>query len=679
VNFEKPDQLFEFVRDATRDAESMRTQLAQRQGLDGCYYEGIQWLTQSHFIHNRSSVSRLGIDLNPNSNKIRAVSNKTTMLTQKSAASTHPMSIEVSIEPSELNAGVEAHQVASAHEKMANAMLDQAGYLGAAQRANFRRCVFGVWGVGLAREVGPMGVRLCAFDFDPTCLVLESSCQKPDLHEHPYVQYTDTWPLDRIRRVFGVDIKPEDAATIEQLEPSKVEISYLSNLRLFSRYAKNSKAKAARVHQLHVRGDDYRFDKWYVVIEKSPDEMVWVNEDDIESPFGGMGLPFTLMHGYQRADTMWSWGEPAQIKDEQDKANLIETQNQRIIRRYAGPDRLLLDRRGFGTNTTDEDIRKQITNDGGHVIYRGSDRAINIAPPQPFPAVPPPAWLMDAVDRYGITMRDKTHKAAGNFGQMQTHIADRTVERTLDEADQVASVRVAADVAAHEYLVGVLHATQIGLVQKKNMPSIVALRKAGFDEQDFAVIFQDSAIDPSVSLKIASGSFRQRSHASRKMDLDGAAKLQMIDGEYYRNAMANDLELPLSDQDKQMGEQIRKAVVTLINTGQFMPRPMGRWSGQMLEALVGAQFDPKVKDNMAALQAIGAAIQSQYQMQYQEKLMANPELQIQAQQAAAAQAEPQEAEEPAEQVQPPQTVADLLGMISSGGASDAGSQTAAVA
>ena len=676
MNFDKPENLFDFTREALNSSEAMRTQLCRRMGIDGCYYEGIQWLTQSTDIHSRTSVSRLPVDFRPDSSRLRATANRTTMLTQKSAASTHPMRIDMSVDPPEHNAGEEARQMAASHELLANAAVGASGYLSAAQRANFRRCIFGTWGIGLARELTPRGEYICAFDFDPTCLVLEPSCQKIELHEHPYVMYSDTWSLDRIKRVFGIEIRPEEAQTVEQLEPMKVEMSWLSNMRLFSKYARMSRAKAARVHQLHVRGDDQRFDRWYVVVEVSKTAMNWVNEDDQESPFGGTGLPFTLLAAYPRADTMWAWGEPAQIKDEQDKANLVETQHQRIIQKHAGPGVWLADRRAFGQNATDEDIDKQFTNQVGGVIkYTGRDRVMNIAPPQMVPAPPVPQFLMDAIDRYGIQMRDKTHKAAGNFGQMQTHIADRTVERTLDEADQVASVRVAGDVKAHEYLIGVLHATQIGLIQKKNMPSIAMVRKEGFDAMDFASIMQSNPINPDITVRVAEGSFRQRSHTSRKQDLFDAAKLQMVTPEQFRSTMADTLEMPLSDQDKQIAEQIRKEVLAVIYGQPSVPKPMGEWGQKLISALILAQFDARVKDDPAALQRIQQRIQLQYQVMQQEMLMANPELQAKVQ--AASQPDAEEAGEPQES-DPNQavSVADVLDALSGSGAASVGGQTA---
>jgi len=662
--FNNDRELFGFISDNQRNAEPTRAQLAQNMAVYGCYFEGLQWLNQFSTVHNRSGVSRLPVDYRPDARKMRVVENDTTMYTQKSIASTHPEQIVLQVEPPELDTSVEAIHRSRIHEVAINAMVQSSNYITAARRANHCRGVFGVWGLVGTIERAPSGMYLCTNDFDPSCLALEPSCQKLHLHQHPFVHYIDTWTIDRIMRVFGHRVDPERARTVEQLEPLKIEMNGLSNNKLFTRYANQSKAKAARIHQIHVRGPEYRYDKWFVVIEESPNEFKHVNADNIDTPFGGMGLPMILLHGYQRADTMWSWGEPAQLKDAQDRKNLLATQKARIEQRYAGPDRFLVDTRAFA-NGSDEEIDRQFSNQiNGIVKYKGSERGRNVNPPQPIPALPPPQFLSESLQQYSIEMRDKTHKAPGNFGIEKSHVPFQTTERVLDEADQVSSARIIEDVSAHEYLISVLHGTQIKLLKAENPPTASVLLKAGFQPMDFAALANADPVDHGVVITVEQASIRARSKASRKNDLFAAANAQMIDADQFQAGMA-DLEMPLSSSDKQMTDQIRRTVLKIIYGMEWPGRMMGKWNKKLIEALVEAQFDPRVVDNEEALQRIGAAIQSQYQMMYQEQIMSNPELAMQASQGRA-QAAPEQA--PAQE-QPMDVVSVLDNLTAAGSAS----------
>ena len=662
--FKSDTELFGFITDSQKNSEPSRTQLAQNFAVHGCYFEGLQWLNQFTTVHNRSGLTRAPVDYRPDSAKLRVVENRTTMLTQKSIASTHPEQIILQVEPPELDTSIEAMHKSRVHEVALNAEVQWAKYINAARRANHCRGVFGVWGLLLTIENTPSGMYICVNDFDPTCLSLEPSCQRLQLHEHPYVHYSDTWTLDRIERAFKVKLNPDDARTVEQLEALKVEMCGLSNNKLFTRYATQSKAKAARVHQIHVRGQEYRFDKWYVAIEKGPNDFIHVNADNIDTPFGGVGLPMVLLHGYQRADSMWSWGEPAQLKDAQDRKNLLGTQKARIEQKYAGPDRFLVDERAFGQGSH-EDIAKKFTNQiNGLIMYKGSERGRNVNPPQLIPSVPIPQFLAESLAMYDIEMRDKTHKAEGNFGGTKSHVPDSTQQRVLDEADQVASARIVEDVSAHEFLVGVLHGTVIKHLQAENQPTAMMLSKAGFQPQDFAILAGSDPSDPGVVITVEQASIRARSKASKKQDLFSAAQAGMIDAEQFQAGMA-DLELPLSSADKQMTDQIRRSILDIIYGAEWPGQPMGKWNRKFIDSLIEAQFDPRVRLDPSALQRIVSAIQSQYQMMYQEQIMSNPELAMQAQQ----QQQPQpgaEAEQPAESGAPV-SVADVLDSLTAAG------------
>lgn len=673
------NEIFEFIESGEQAAAPMRAQLAQRFGIDGCYVEGVQWIREQRGYGLDSHLGRLPVDYVPTSPKIRATANEVTRLTQKAAASTHPRAIYMDVRPPERDCGPDAAFRAGVHETLTNAAVDSSGYLRTAQMANWRRCVFGTWGMGLSLEsAGEYGQRLCTFDFDPTCLITDPYVQKIDLKDHPWVIYNDTWTRDRLLAAFPhleALLKPEQMHTVEQLEPQKMELSRLSENRLFSRYARYSKSKAARIYQVHVR-DGYRFDKWYVVVEITKGKKELVNEDDDACPFGGeSGLPLAILHGYLRADTMWSWGEPAQLKEDQDKANLVETQNQRILKNYAHQ-KIRFDKRAYGRDLNPDDIQRLWDNKvGGLIPYEGSDRVRNYAPPEVMSMPPPPPFLMESLDRIADKMREKTHKSPGMFGVEKSHVPNSTSQQVREDADQVASMRVHMDVNAHEYLVGVLHGTTLKMAQSRNPHTLALLRQERFDAQDFAVVADTDWRNPGVVMTIQESTVRNISRQQKLANLDRAAERQMIGPDEYKQAMADDL--PLTDADRDMVQQLRKSVLEIVYGGQWQPRPLGRWTQMFIDEAIKAQMSPATKRDPSALQRLGIAIQSQQAVWAQEQVASNPELQATlAQGGGTPNAEQaQQGPQPGDSV----SVADLIGALSSGGGSGASASVPAAA
>lgn len=697
MEFKRSKQVFDFVRDAERGAEMIRQQLATRMGIDGCYYEGIQWLNQGYrFGYNRSGTSRMNVDWNPESRRLRAVDNRVTFLTQKSAASTHPQEIYMDAVPPDRDTGTDALFRVRVHETVVNTAIEDAGLLPVMQDANARRCIFGTHGIGLAIEDDTRvingqpvpGRRICAFDFDSSNLVTDPHCQRHQLALHPWVIYTDVWTLDRVKAVLGIEIPESEASTVEQLEPTKMDLNAISNNRLFTRYARFAKTKAVRIYQVHYKSYGYRFDQMYVTIETKDKKQHLVTpgmkfdastgpsdrEGDeaidtgaTQSPFGGCGMPLILLHGYFRADTMWSWGEPAQIKDVQDKANLVETNQQRIIQACANP-RYLVDRRWFKGRPNDDDINKVWTNQvGGLVVGDGGDRQQNVAPPQVLPPVMPPAFLMEAMNIYGDQMRDRIHKAPGNFGQTPTHVPFKTTERVLDDADQVSSVRIGRDVMEIERLVADLHSTTLKLIKEQNPPTLASLVRVGCDAQDFSVLVQEDWLYPNIKLKVRASSMRNQSATAKKQNLDAAASMQMIEPDQYQQALADSgMDMPLTEEWRQMQDKCRRIALNVLMGEPFQPRPMGRWNNLLINELIRAQMDRRAQLDPSALPRLVSTINAQYDMAAQEQLMANPELRMKMAQAQQPQAE-QGAEQAGPQPGQSVSVADLIGSLSQGG------------
>lgn len=675
-------QVFELLDSTASASEPMRTQLTERFGNDGCYYEAIQWLKQGFRPLRNPNDERgpLRTDYNPDSRKLRAIDNDVTRLTQKSIASTEPDQIYMDVQPSERNCSPDAAYRASVHENFVNALIDDSGFLTAAQVANERRCIFGVWGIVLGLETTEQGRYICTTDFDPSCLILDPFVQKRNLHEHSVVIYQDTWLIDRIEKAFGEKLDPEKCKTVEQLESQRIELAEISQRKMFSKYVRFSRSKAAKVSQIHVR-DGRRFGQWFVVIEDGYNDKRMVNEDDDRTPFGGVGMPFTLLHGYPRADTMWSWGEPAQLKDDQDQKNLLKTLDNRILQNYAHS-RPVIDRRFFGAHSAnDDDAIKQMTNQVGRpLIGSGSDRVRNIQPPFYLQAPPPPQFVVDHLDRHTAAMVSKTHKAPGNFGLSQTHTPFSTTQRVLDDADQVTSVRIRRDLKSYNYITQVLHATGIRLAQEKDPELAALMRREEFEPQDIAVVLQTDPTYPDVVMTVQESTVRHQSHASRKADLDQAAERGMVTAEQYQSIMADTLQIPLDDADRQMVDQARKAANRVIMGEEWVPIPLGQWNKVFIDTFTRAQMDARVRADNAARARLAAAIQGQYSMQYQERLLANPELAAQVGAASQGGETPEsETEDPGVEADQAVNVADVLDALSRGGGSSVGAQPASAA
>ena len=640
MRFTKEKELFSFMEDAGKAADPNRDALAQRMGFDGCYYEAYHWITGNGGPSPaRGTITRLPVDYRPDSRDLRAISNDTSWLTQKRAAATNPRQMYMDVMPAEGDVSTDAHYRAGVHQRAINIEIDESRYIGPARTGNFRRCVFGTWGIGLCLERGADGSYLRSFDFDPSNLILDPNVQKLDLHDHQWVCYTDVWTVDRVNRTFAEQLgpkralKPEDCLTFEQLEPSRVDLNRLSGGRLFSKWGTYASTRGVRVHQLHVRDNPHRFGYWYILLETGrAKERIWINEDDgDECPFGGAGLPFVLLHGYQRADTMWSWGEPAQVRDDQNAKNLVRTLEARILQNYGAP-KWLIDKRAFGNRPSDDDISKQITNQvGGIISYTLSDRVQNVQPPQVSPMPAPPQFLQNMLAGYTDAMRTKTHTAPGNVGETPTHVPFRTTERVLEDAGQVASARVTGDVEAHTYLVGVMHATYLRLVQHRDPAALALFARSNFDAMDFGVMASADWTRPAVTMRVEEGSIRQASISLRKQYLDTAAQTGMIDKEDYQRAMATMVEMPLTEEYRQMTTEAQKAALAVLHGEDWVPRHLGRYSDLFIDQFVRAQMSPKAKADPATLARLDAAIRAQYALILQDQMAMNPELAMKAQ------------------------------------------------
>jgi hypothetical protein len=541
--------------------------------------------------------------------------------------------------------------------------------------------VGGTWGLGLAIESGQRAVRgeimpdkrVRAFEFNTSCLVLDPGNQAIDLEDHEEVCYTDVWTADALEATFGVTLDRDKLSTIEQLEPIGEKLSTLSDRRIFSKHARYSQTKGARFYQLHCKDETGTFGKWYLVIETDKDNRKIINEDDVGTPFGGMGMPFTILHGHLRGDSMWSWGEASQISDEQKKLNSFESIFMRICQKYSGF-QWIADRRFFGDKQGKDDIaRNELTNQiGGIVLGNAQGRNSGIQFPQLVTPPAPPAFLQQMMDRYPLEARQKLHTSEGSYGKVPTHVPTDNFQRAMDAADQVADVRGQNDLRSYKYITGVLHGTALKLAQQKTPGVLATLTLAEFDEQDFAVVATADPVHPRVQIDLRPGTVHKRSYQARKQDLDFALQNQAISGAQYTRALGDSLDSPLTDDMRQMLMEARKWALNIVAGEQWDPTiQLGEWSEVFLNEFIRAQFDRSAKMDPMARQRLGMAIQAIKGQQAQDALMADPALQAKMA-TDAAQAEAQATAEPTNENA---SVADVLDSLTGGGPADAGRET----
>lgn len=665
MNFSKPSEVIEYAGELREAASNQRMELAYRSGIDMCYAEGVQWIQSGRALANgKPGWGRDNTNVTPDSTSLRVVDNQTSFFVQKVAAGTHANSIMVDGYPASMDSGVDGAFQARVAEEAVNIEIDRSCLLAACQTANYCRAVTGQWGIALSARMRSRSVAggevepdwdVRAFDFDPTDLILDPYERNRDLEKHECVVYESVWTYKKLKETFGdrIKIDENDMQTVESICPVKCELNKLSAGRIYSWMAQYSKTKAAVVQQVHVRDASGRFPTMFVMVDIPKGDKQVVNFDDPRSPFAGSGMPFQLIYGHRRTDVLWGMGDVSMMRSDQDKINLGETLFWRIIQKYAHG-RYFVDKRFFGTNPNNEEIARHFTNAVGKPIVGDlSDKSRGIAYPQADIAQPPPPFLRETIERYADNMRKKSHKSEGNFGEVKTHVGNEQFSRAQDDAAEVRDVRIKEDTQAVERLIGVLYSTTVRSIKEGNPTTLAALTSKGIKQDKLAALLVQDENNPSVTIKVAEASFRNRSHRQKKIDLDNAAVNQMIDPIDYRLALARDQQAPIAAQDQTMADEAMKAARMCLVGVPWQPRPMGMYSRVFLDEFRNATFDERATANPQIMGILMQAIAQQQEVDVQAQMRADPALRAQKEQAQM-QMEMQ-AQQAAQQAQPEQT------------------------
>lgn len=663
MNLSNRTEVEQFVRDSATQDSTRRMEVARMSALHTGYFLGHQWTTDGGIGFTTSTSGRLYTSFSPDSRHLRVQDNQLTMRAIASAAATHPGNFEALVAPPDRDCGVVATVHAQTLEDTLGAAMRASGYVDAARRANFMRCIDGCAGVGLAVKVQSRPLRgggidgdyrdctVTAFPFHPMRLILDPANTSRNLNLHDFVVYQDVWTIKKLRRYFpGVKFDEDEMRTVAQLAHNEIQLWNSTRLPAWQQYAMNSNTKAAIVYQVHVKDDTGdRFGRMYACIDGAnrEKEMTVVNMDDPTTPFGGNGLGLTLVQGHDRPESAFGIGDVAMMREDQDRINLLATATHRIIQKYAGY-QIWLDRRWMGKQISDEDARNQFHNTvAGIVIGNPTSNDRSISPPQMVQTPPPQPFLGEMIGTYSQAMSAKsfTPDQARGFG-IKTHVPDAAYERLLAEGGRVHDTRVRDDVAAHEQLLTALLGTTIRHVHETSPSTIAMLQREGFDEQDLAVLMAADPSDPG-KVTIPEGSIRQRSNFEKREALSAAVEAQAIAPEEYRKGLAG-LDMAVSDDDRFWLLEAGKATERVILGEEWQPLPLGNKSAWIIADFEKALMDRRVRDDPEARDRLVRALVVQKQAVAEEQMLA------QGPQPGAMPAEPAPAQ--------PSTIGEMLDM-----------------
>jgi hypothetical protein len=629
LTFKSDKEVHEFVMSARRDAEGERSETLAYVSKCRCYMLGLQWIGH-HSGPAGGGYSRLvrwATDWVGRSGQIRATINRTTRHTIQVAAATNPARLDVDGLTTDRATGAGDAETADIVESVANVAIDRCGMLAAARAANFERTVAADHGIGLAmeqtrmvvdvngRETPVIGSAVRAFDFDATRLTLDPHNQSRNLRDHEFVIYSDVLTVHRMRRMFGdavmARIDEKALKTVGQLMPLEMEFNTLSGGQLYGQYKQHSRTKGAVVHFLHARGGGPdRFGLMYVVIETGGKPLVPGFEDP-QSPFGGDGLPYAVIRGHRRPTMRRSISDVGMQLDDQDKLNMIASLYVQQVAAYTGQGKWLADRSHFRRLGEDQAIIKDIQRKNV-ILYDGASP--NSKPPQ-YVGMPEPSQALEfTMDRMEGGMREQAFRSEVHQGRLKTHQTNRNVQLSVELSELPLDDRITDDVMEYERLISVLGGTAVRSAQQRDPTLLKRLADSGFGPEEFQRLAVIDSSDMPVALRLRQQGLRYRSRSSREQQLYDMAGAGILDGKSVRRVMAGELDMPVSEVDKQVIRFCRQVAERVMYGMEFVPLPLGDRTDIMLEELTRAMTSKAAQQVQGGVERMAMAIQTQEQV-----------------------------------------------------------------
>lgn len=659
--YANPKEAEQFVMDQESAYATCKQSLGTRTFINRCMVEGIQWIGGGTEMANIGRTDRRPTNWNPDSSRIVATINRITKLIHQTSAASWIQRLELSVSPGDRDTGVEAAANAQVMESASNAMIDFTSYTEAARECSYRRCVDGThalgWGIKVKQREMALrngGVEqvddqvLTAFTTSSMQFTLDPLNQQLDLDQHDFVIWSEVWPIEKLKRQLGINVDERYLQTCGELMGMEMYANSFSMNRLYANMALFSRTKGARVHQIHVKDASGRFSTMLVGVRvPNNKDMLWVNFDNQETPFGGSGMPFTLLHGYRRPDSMWSVSDVAMLKDDQDRLNFLNTQFLRMIQKNAGAQWLLS--KGSVKGSDPDEFRTQFSNlVYGLIEYDPGTRDRPNPPPVLVKHPEPPNYIQEMSARYQEDMRDQVHRPEITAGATKTHVPNSTYISALEGANQVLGNRAGEDLARHEKSLKVGLGTVVKLAQEGSPFILGHLQRAGFDDQDFAALAQADPYCP-CDLTIRESSVKFESKERKEQRLWQAVQLQAVpDPMKLRMALAG-MDTPLDEDDKTFYTQAQKATTRILMGEEWQPFNLGDYTNMFVTQFQRAMFDRRAQSDPETRARIQRAIDSQTMLAMQM---------MQAQATAAEPVPPVEPEEEAAPAEPSPDVPD---------------------
>ena len=375
------------------------------------------------------------------------------------------------------------------------------------------------------------------------------------------------------------------------------------------------------VHTIYLRGPNKRFDRMYTMLDMGRSDVEaskasiitnWeINESEGGgNPYGGNGMPLFALYGHPRSKDLHGISDVAMMIDAQDRLNAAASIYFQSLWNYVQKI-LFVDRRSLeDTKSSPSEILKQMRS-GLPLMLNIRDR--NSMPPQMLQMPQPPQAVAADMIRYADDVRKAGFRSAGHAGEVKSHVADDTVERTMEASEITSDDRVDADIAEYERFIESITSSQIRLAQAGSISSQRLLFDAGLNDEQAGLVLSIDPFRQLPRLKIAEESIRRRSRSQQKRDIAMLANTGAFanDPDEMRRLLVG-IDMPVSNHDKAIQQASEIMAVKVASGEPFQPYPMGRDAMFLIEALrrQAAQADnPQIK------QLITQAIVSQQQVE----------------------------------------------------------------
>lgn len=636
ISFQNPTELLEFLRDRRFETNEWRRVMQEYAARNRCWYLGIQRSGNDVFQQSILGKSIEGavndVDRNLQRNglqPLRVTLNKITENTISTMSATNPRKLDLITTSTHGIGKVESGALNDIVEAIGNATVEDSGALGVVRRANFERGIDGMHGFSHRIETsvsrdGRVDARQRAFCFDPYQITVDSNETDQDFKKHEWVIYSEVLTLNQARRALGERnmslIDEASLPPISVLRSTELRYHYLTGGAMYPDLGHLSKQKGIVLHYLFLRGPSKRFDRMYIVTDTAYDvdgrsggERTVLNwEANLEgrgNPYGGVGMPMHALYGYPKPGTIQGIADVAMQIDAQEKINIYASLFMQSV--WNNTQQLIVvDPKGMNdSRTAVNDIRRQISEG----VLMWSARTRDAKAPSVMQFAQPSQAIGQEIERHTRDLRESTFRTDTHVGRNSTHVADRTVARSVELSEIATEDRIDNDVSQYESFLESLTSTQIKLSQAGYATPARLLSETGLSDQQIGLMMRIDAERGLPRLKISEEAVRRRSRTRKIEDLQLLIQAGGMQDPTEARRIFAELDMPVSDFDKVMIQYANRVVADVSRGQPFRPVPLGPGASYMIQALQKAMAqteDPVIARALRSAVTQQAAIES---------------------------------------------------------------------